>query len=138
MKKLLLILFLLISSIGLSQSEFNFNGSNYGAFQLSGQAFCGFGNGYCTVTRSLTPNQYGNYIYQVYFATNSYFLDCSAARTYIPNIEVMYFDGVWYYPSNFFKFWLTVGPTSLAYTLFHPNPALQIKIRTGLMQPTIY
>jgi hypothetical protein len=138
MKRLLLILFLLISTIVLSQSEFNFNGTNYSSFQLSGQAFCGYGNVYCTVTRSTTTNQYGNYCYQIYFASNSYFSNCSVARTYIPNIEVIYWDNGWYYPMNFYKFWLTVGQTSLAYTLFHPNPALQIKIRTGLLEPTIY
>jgi hypothetical protein len=138
MKRLLLILFLLISNISLSQSEYNFNGTNYGSFQLSGTAYCGFGNAYCTVTRSVSPNQYGNYIYQIYFASNSYFIDCNVARTYISNIEVIYWDNAWYYPTNFYKFWVTVGPTSLAYTLYHPNPALQIKIRTGLMQPTIY
>lgn len=134
-----LIFFLLMSIVGFCQSEFNFNASNYGAFQVSRDAKCGIGNVYCIVTRSPYTNAYGNYVYQVYFATNSYFYNCNPARTYIPDIEILYFEGKnWWYPGGFTKFWMTVGQTTLAYTLFHPSPYLQIKIKTGFLEPTIY
>ena len=137
MKKFLIVIFVVISSILHSQSVFDFSPVEYGSFKMSGQAICGLGNAFCTVTRSDMPNQFGNYTFWVYFSTNSYFGDCSKARTYITNIEVMYWqDGRYYYPANFYKFWITVGQTTLSYTLFHPNPNLQIKIRTGLMEPT--
>ena len=106
---------------------------------VSGQALCGTGNAYCMVTRSQYQNQFGNYTYQIYFATNSYFGNCNPTRTYIPNIEIMYLEGSkWCYPQNYYKFWVTVGQTQLVYTLYHPYPNLQIKIRTGFMEPTIY
>jgi hypothetical protein len=140
MKKLLIFLFFTLFFLTTkSQTEFNFSSSNYGQFQLSSQAFCGKGSLYCVITKSLYPNGFGNYCYQVYFATNSYFSDCNVSRTYVPNIEVMYVEGkYWYYPVNFQKFWVTVGPTSCVYTLFHPNPNLIIKIKTGFVEPTIY
>jgi hypothetical protein len=140
MKKFIFLLFFsFLTFFVKSQTEFNFNSTNYSQFQVSGTAQCGIGNVYCIITRSAEVNGYGNYCYQIYFATNSYFYNCSPARTYIPNIEVIYLEGlIWYYPLNYSKFWMTVGQTSLAYTLFHPNPYLNIKIRTGLVEPTIY
>lgn len=140
MKKFIfLIFFTFITLFSNSQTEFNFSSFNYGQFLLSNQAYCGRGALYCVVNRSQYVNGYGYYCYQIYFATNSYFMDCSQSRTYVPNIEVMYFENAnWYYPSNFQKFWVTVGPTSLVYTLYHPFPNLNIKIRTGLVEPTIY
>lgn len=140
MKKLIIILsFLFNFLISKSQTEFNFNQYNYGQFQLSDDARCGVGNLYALVMRSAVPNAYGNYCYQIYFCSNSYFYNCTYARSYAPNIEVMYLEGKnWYYPQSFSKFWVTVGQTTLVYTLFHPYSNLQIKIKTGLVEPTIY
>ncbi len=141
MRSIILCLFLFLIKITYSQAIYDFNIYDYGKFKVSGQAYCGIGNAYCTVTRSQYTNQFGNYVYQIYFATNSYLGDCSQSRTYIPDIEVMYCDnqnGRYYYPNNFYKFWVTVGQTNLIYTLYHPYPNLLIKIRTGYMQPTIY
>jgi hypothetical protein len=139
MKKFLILLFTVISIISKAQSSFDFTSYEYNKFKVSGQALCGSGNAYCMVTRSQYQNQFGNYTYQIYFATNSYFGNCSPSRTYIPNIEIMYLEGNrWYYPQNYYKFWVTVGQTQLVYTLYHPYPNLQIKIRTGFMEPTIY
>ena len=140
MKKLIFILILsILSIVSCAQTTFDFNVYEYNRFKVSGQALCGQGNAYCTVTRSQYQNQFGNYTYQIYFATNSYFGDCNPSRTYIPNIEIMYLEyNKWYYPQNYYKFWMTFGRTSLAYTLYHPYPNLQIKIRTGFMEPTIY
>lgn len=141
MRTILIYLTLLISNLNISQTDFDFNPYEYGKFKISGQAYCGVGNAYCCITRSQYPNQFGNFIYQIYLTTNSYMIDCSPCKTYIPNIEVMYCDnqkGIYYYPKNFYKFWVTVGQTNLVYTLYHPNPNLFLKIRTGYMQPTIY
>jgi hypothetical protein len=139
MKKFLILLFVFISVISNAQSSFDFSGYEYNKFKVSGQALCGAGNAYCMVTRSQYQNQFGNYTYQIYFATNSYFGNCNPTRTYIPNIEIMYLEGSkWCYPQNYYKFWVTVGQTQLVYTLYHPYPNLQIKIRTGFMEPTIY
>jgi|LakMenEpi03Aug12_release.lakeMendotaPanAssembly.Ray.scaffolds.fasta_scaffold276170_3 hypothetical protein len=139
MKKFLILLFVFISIISNAQSSFDFSGYEYNKFKVSGQALCGAGNAYCMVTRSQYQNQFGNYTYQIYFATNSYFGNCNPTRTYIPNIEIMYLEGSkWCYPQNYYKFWVTVGQTQLVYTLYHPYPNLQIKIRTGFMEPTIY
>lgn len=139
MKNFLILLFVFISVISNAQSSFDFSGYEYNKFKVSGQALCGTGNAYCMVTRSQYQNQFGNYTYQIYFATNSYFGNCNPTRTYIPNIEIMYLEGSkWCYPQNYYKFWVTVGQTQLVYTLYHPYPNLQIKIRTGFMEPTIY
>ena len=139
MKKFLILLFVFISIISNAQSSFDFSSYGYNKFKVSGQALCGAGNAYCMVTRSQYQNQFGNYTYQIYFATNSYFGNCNPTRTYIPNIEIMYLEGSkWCYPQNYYKFWVTVGQTQLVYTLYHPYPNLQIKIRTGFMEPTIY
>jgi hypothetical protein len=139
MKNFLILLFVFISVISNAQSSFDFSGYEYNKFKVSGQALCGAGNAYCMVTRSQYQNQFGNYTYQIYFATNSYFGNCNPTRTYIPNIEIMYLEGSkWCYPQNYYKFWVTVGQTQLVYTLYHPYPNLQIKIRTGFMEPTIY
>ncbi len=139
MKKLLILLFTVFTLFSFSQTDFNFSALNYNQFLLSNQAYCGQGSLYCITTRSSYVNSYGNYCYQVYFATNSYFIDCNQSRTYVPNIEVMYYENKsWWYPISFQKFWVTVGPTSLVYTLYHPNPNLLIKIKTGFLEPTIY
>lgn len=140
MKNIILTFVFLISSlVAFSQSTFIIAPNEYGSFKVSSQAQCGLGSVYCMVTRSNTTNEYGNYIYQVWFATNSYFPNCQASRTYIPDISIWYFDGkYWNMPYNYFSFWMTVGQTSLGYTLFHPNPYLQIKISTGVLQPTAY
>lgn len=138
-KFIFLLIFILSVLFSKSQTEFNFSPFNYGQFLLSNQAYCGKGGLYCLVTRSNYVNGYGYYCYQIYFATNSYFIDCTQSKTYVSNIEIMYFEGKnWYYPSNFQRFWVTVGPTSLIYTLYHPFPNLNIKIRTGSIEPTIY
>lgn len=138
-KVILILLFFFLNFVSNAQTEFNFNSYNYGQFQVSGSAQCGIGNVYAIITKSSTTNAYGNYCYQLYFATNSYFYNCQVSRTYIPDIEILYLDGKsWYYPLKYQKFWVTVGQTSLVYTLFHPNPYLQIKIKTGLVEPTIY
>lgn len=140
MKRLFIILFFLLTNFSSNaQTEFNFYPQNYGSFILSNDAICGKGSLYCIITRTPYQNGFGNYCYQIYFASNSYLLNCTASRTYVPNIEVMYLEGkYWYYPLNFQKFWVTVGQTSLVYTLFHPNPDLYIKIKTGFIEPTIY
>lgn len=139
MKKLFFIIFFCLNIISFSQTEFNFSPVNYGQFQLSNQALCGRGSLYCLVTKSPYPNGFGNYCYEIYFSSNSHFSDCNVSRTYVPNIEVMYIEGrYWYYPLNYRKFWVTVGSTSLVYTLFHPSPNLILKIRTGFVEPTIY
>jgi len=142
MRKFLFILsFLFMSVISKSQTEFNFDPSNYGDFKVSGQAQCGYGNAYCMVQRSVTPNIYNNYIYTIYFSTNSYLGNCTPVRTYIQDIQIYYYDevsGRYLLPMNYNIFWVTVGQTSLAYTLFHPSQFLKIKVRTGIMQPTIY
>lgn len=140
MKNLLFLLFFTFFTFATkSQTQFDFNFTNYGNFLLSGNAKCGSGNLYAIVTRSEQPNIYGYYCFQVYFASNSYFFDCNFARSYVPNIEVMYLEGkLWYYPQNFMQFWATIGQTTIVYTLYHPNPNLQIRIRTGRVEPTIY
>lgn len=140
MKKFIfLLLFTLSTLFTKAQVEFNFSPMNYNQFMLSEQAYCGKGSLYCIITRSQTVNGYGYYCYQIYFATNSYFANCNPARTYVPNIEVMYLEGkYWYYPANFQKFWVTCGSTVLVYTLYHPYSNLNIKIRTGQVEPTIY
>ena len=123
MKNFLILLFVFISVISNAQSSFDFSGYEYNKFKVSGQALCGDGNAYCMVTRSQYQNQFGNYTYQIYFATNSYFGNCNPTRTYIPNIEIMYLEGSkWCYPQNYYKFWVTVGQTQLVYTLYHPYP----------------
>lgn len=133
------IIFVLFGFLSFSQTQFVFAPSEFGNFKVSTQAQCGLGSVYCMVVRSGTPNAYGNYVYQVYFSSNSYLPNCQAARTYVPDIVISVFDGkTWVMPYNFFSFWVTVGPTALAYTLFHPNPYLQVKVSTGPIQPTIY
>lgn len=140
MKKIFFLLFFaLLTFIVESQTQFDFNSTNYGQFILSGDAKCGEGNIYAIVMRSVSPNVYGYYCYQIYFASNSYFWDCNFARSYIPNIEVMYLEGKnWYYPQGFLPYWATIGPTTLVYTLYHPYSNLLLKIRTGKVEPTIY
>lgn len=140
MKKFIFLLFFtFLALFSKAQTDFNFSPMNYGQFLFSNQAYCGKGSLYCIVTKSPSVNGYGYYCYQIYFATNSYFADCNSARTYVPNIEVMYLEGkYWYYPLNFQKFWVTCGPTTLVYTLFHSNPNLFIRIKTGPVEPTIY
>jgi hypothetical protein len=140
-KFLLTFIFLLTFLVSFSQSMFTFNSSNYNRFSVSGEGMCGVGNAYCLVNRSPGPNQYGNYTYSIYFATNSYLANCNPSKTYIPNIEIIYYDdasGKYLYPVNFYTFWVSVGQTSLVYTLYHPNPYLTIKVRTGKMEPTTY
>lgn len=142
MKKLFLIfifLFTLTKSFG--QTSFYFNQKQYESWQVSNQAQCGLGSIFCTVYRSQTVNEYGNYIYYVYFASNSYFYNCQFARTYVPNINVYYLDNKtnkYLLPLNYYPFWITVGPTSLVYTLYHPDPYLRLWINVGIMEPTNY
>jgi len=138
-KFILIILFAISSIVSNSQTEFNFNSTNYGQFLLSSDAKCGVGNIYAIVMRSPAPNAYGYYCYQIYFASNSYFYDCNFARSYVPNIEVMYLEGkIWYYPQGFMTYWATIGQTTLVYTLYHPYSNLLLKIKTGRVEPTIY
>jgi len=141
MKKLFFtFLFLINFLISVAQTNYYFNTKEYGTWKVSGQAICGLGNAYCTVIKSETTNEYGNYIYQVYFSTNSYFNNCQVSRTYIPYIYVYYVDNLGKYvlPLNYFPFWITVGQTTLVYTLFHPNPYLKLWISVGQMEPTNY
>jgi len=142
MRKFLLnIVFLFSFLTSLCQTNYTFNSSEYGVWKVSGQAICGVGNAYCTVYRSGTPNSYGNYVYTIYFSTNSYFNNCEVSRTYIPDIYVYYYDKYtkkYYYPSNYYPFWITVGQTSLAYTLYHNDPYLKLWIKVGKMEPTNY
>lgn len=140
MKKFLFLILLTISHlISSAQSQFYFAPNEYGTFKVSSQAQCGLGSVYCMVVRSASANEYGNYVYQIYFATNSYFPNCGVARTYIPDISIRYLEGKnWLLPYNFHNFWLIVGQTSLGYTLFHPSPYVKFYITTGPLQPTNY
>jgi hypothetical protein len=132
-----LIILLLIPFLSIAQSTFDFLPYEYGQFKTSGQALCGLGNAHSLVTRSDAPNQFGNYVYQIYFATNSYFPNCVISRTYIPDIHILYSENdKYFYPINYNPFWVTVGETALVYTLFHNSPKIKIKIVTGHMTPT--
>ena len=137
-KTLLILILISLSSIVKSQSTFDFS-YDY-SWKLSGQGYCGAGNAYCVVIRTKELNSYDTYTYHIYFSSNSFFNNCVAARTYIPNIKVTYFDrnNTWVYPNNFNVFWMTVGKQTLAYTLFHSDPNLKIKVNVGYMTPTIY
>lgn len=139
MRNILIILFLMFCPPAVSQTEFVFTPNQFGSFKASSQAQCGMGSVYCMVLRSPTKNEYGNYIYQIYFATNSYFPNCQPARTYVSDIRIWCFDGKsWIHPYNYFSFWITVGQTQLAYAIYHPNPMLPIRVSTGILQPTNY
>lgn len=142
MKKFILtFLFFFVCLTSLCQVNYNFTSKEYNTWKVSGNPVCGIGNAYCTVVRSNHPNIYGNYIYEIYFSTNSYFLNCQVSRTYIPNIYVYYYDdklNKYLLPLNFYPFWMTVGGTSLVYTLYHPNPYLKLTISVGKMEPTNY
>ena len=135
------ILFFLFSLLGFSQTNFYFSPSQYNTWQVSDDAQCGVGNIYCIVVKSYYRNSYGNYEYYIYFASNSYFYNCSFVRTYVPDININYLDGrsgKYQQPLNFFPFWVTIGETSLVYTLYHPSPNLSFLIRVGKLEPTIY
>jgi|ERR1035437_379661 hypothetical protein len=139
MKKILFIFLILLSMSVKSQTSFDF--SNGYSWKLSGVAYCGVGNAYCLVTRSAEVSTYGTYSYNIYFSSNSFLANCVASNTYIPNIIVVYYDinaQAWLYPINYNKFWITANKMTLAYTLFHSDPNLKIKINVGTMTPTIY
>lgn len=145
MRKLFLILLFLLSSIFINnikaQAVYDFSYEYGYTWKLSGKAYCGVGEAYCMVTRSQYVNENGSYVYQVYFSSNSFFTNCSPAHTYIPDIEVMYYDENeqnWFYPLNYYKFWINADQKTLGYILYHPNPLLKIKIRVGHMMPTVY
>lgn len=140
MRKLLLIfLFSIICFLSKSQTDYYFTSTEYSTWKVSGEAQCGIGNAYCYVSRSFGVNAYGNYTYYIYFASNSYHINCQYTRTYIPDIYIYYFqNGRYNLPINFFPFWITIGDTDLIYTLFHPNPHLALKVSVGKMEPTNY
>lgn len=142
MRKYLLVLMFLFGFLtSFCQTNYYFTCKEYNIWKVSGNAVCGLGNAYCTVVRSETANVYGNYIYQVYFSTNSYFYNCQISKTYIPDIYISYYDdkiGKYMLPMNYYSFWITVGQTSLVYTLYHPNPYLKLWISVGSMEPTNY
>lgn len=139
MKKIIItFLFILSSLVSLSQTQFIFTPSEFRKFKVSSNAKCGQGSVYCMVTRSNMLNEYGNFVYQIYFSTNSYLPNCKPVSTYISDIEIYVFNGKWIKPNNYFKFWMIVGNTQLAYTLYHPNPLLPVRVSTGVLKPTTY
>jgi hypothetical protein len=140
-KKFLFLFFLLYTFVSVSQTIFNFSPYDYTIFKSSGNAQCGVGNTYCTIYRSNTPNNFNNYVYSVYLASNSYLIDCSPSKTYVSSVEIYYFDKTvnkYITPRNFYPFWVIIGETTVVYTFFHPNPNLIFHIKLGNMEPTIY
>jgi len=134
---LILLLIVLFSNIN-AQRTFEFY-NNYGIWQSSSNASCGMGNVFCGITKGLDVN--GQLNYQIYFSSNSFFPNCTQARTYIENIEIFTYDeyiGTWIYPQGFSVFWMTTGQSTLAYTIYSQNPSLRIKIKVGRLLPTLY
>lgn len=138
-KKLLLTITLVwVSFISFSQQIFYFNNSNFGIWQQSGQACAGCGNVWMTVTHSNIKNMYGYYEYYIWSSTNSYTNDGATCYTYLSDVSVMYktySDRTWFYPTNFYKFWIIVGQKQVIYTLYYPNLYAEVYVGIGTMQP---
>jgi hypothetical protein len=140
MKKIFLILFILISGLCKSQINADFWPGHFGKFRTFFQPACGVGSLHILVQRSQLPNQLGYYAYEIYFATNSYLPDCRPSNTYVSDIELMSADiktKTFYYPMNYYKFWVIIGQTNLVYTIYHTNPNLIIKVKTGYIKPSV-
>ena len=139
MKKFFSLVLIFLSLNVLGQINCDFTPQDWGKFKTFGSSACGVGSIHVWIGRSPMPNQLGYYAYEIYFATNSYFPDCRPCNSYVPEIEIMSWDiqtKRYYYPLGYFKFWVIVGQTRLVYTIYHQNPNLIIKIKTGKIQPS--
>ena len=120
--------------------NFEFTPSELNVWKTTSIAQCGLGSIHVLVQRSMYPDIYGFYVYDIYFATNSYFPNCLPSNSYVSNIEVLYSDLAlrkFYYPLNFYQFWVIIGQTQLVYKLYHQNPYLIIKVKADKIQPSI-
>lgn len=139
MKKFFSLVLIFLSLNVWGQINYDFTPQDWGKFKTFGNSACGVGSIHVWIGRSPMPNQLGYYAYEIYFATNSYLPDCRPSNSYVPNIEIMSWDAGtkrYYYPLGYFKFWVVVGQTQLVYTIYHQNPNLIIKIKTGKIQPS--
>lgn len=139
MKKFLALFFLFLSLNILGQINYDFTSADWGKFKTFGNAACGVGSVHVYVQRSPTTNGFGYYAYEIYFSTNSFLPDCRPSNTYVSEIEIMSWDAGtkrYYYPLGYYKFWVIVGQTQLIYTVYHQNPNLIIKLKTGKIQPS--
>lgn len=141
-KRILILFLVLLSFISYSQTVYTFGPADYNhVWKVSGQANYGIGNAFCLVTRSENTNEYGNYLYSIFFSTNSYLSNGSNCRTYIQDIDITYYNPElrrYLYPANYYRFWITVGQPTLVYTIYHYSNSLYIRVSTGEMQPTTY
>ena len=142
MRKLLATLLLSISLLAsVAGGSFYFpNSANGYKWTVSREAQCGVGSVWMKVTRSDYTNNYGNYSYTVWMATNSYDYDyCQKANTYVDDIKISYFDearGGYYYAANFYPFYMTVGTTRSVYTFYSADPTEEFQISVGKIIPS--
>lgn len=137
MKKSLLTFFIFLSTLISGQILADFSPKDWNKFQTYGSPGCGVGSLHILVQRSQWSNQLGYYAYEIYFSTNSFLPNCRPSNTYVPDIEISSADmktKKFVYPIGYYKFWVIVGQTQLVYTLYHQNPFLIIRVKTGPTQ----
>lgn len=145
MKKIFFgLLIILLPYLGNTQSNsYNFvfpNNNSYGWQNTIGElneSYCGISGLFTGINRSIKPNAYGNYRYDILMASNSYTPaenGCILKYTYVENVKIYYYDeniNSWKYPLYFMKFWAYIGNSNLIYTIYSPHPNLKIKIEIG-------
>lgn len=138
MKKIAIIFVFVLFALTTMGQNFYFNKSNLGIWQSSGNACAGCGNAWVTVTKSYTKNQFGYYEYYIWASTNSFDKTGKPCYSYLNNVKVMYkynTTELWYYPVNYYTFWIVVGKKQIIYTMYHHSPNASIYVGFESIQP---
>ena len=83
MKKFLLILLMFFSLSASAQTKSTYSTINYSDWQLSNEGGYGVPSFYWKVTRSIRTNTLGQYKYDVFFFSNSFYNNGIEASTYV-------------------------------------------------------